>query len=114
MIGPLWKVRGLVVSWGVGLKVEIDSNGHTMSIVWMNMVDILIMAMVVLGTVQANEILAEVLGGTFAAMALKREQTQQAYVPLPLVFSTYAQILEAIVRVQQPSHCREATSRRKG
>lgn len=37
-----------------------------------HMVDILIMAIMVLGTVQVNEILAELLGGTSEAISLKK------------------------------------------
>ena len=79
--------------------------------VLMNMVDILIMAVVVLGTVRVKEIFAEVLGGTSAARSCKREQTRLACVALPLVFSTSAWILEAAVKVEQPSYRHEATGR---
>lgn len=79
----------------------------------MDVVDILIMANAVLGTVQINELLAEVLGGISGAISLKREETQLACVPLPLTFPTSAWILEAIVKVEQPSYLYKATSRWK-
>lgn len=81
---------------------------------FINMVDIMIMAVVVLGIVQVNEILVEALGRTSAAVTLKRKKTHLAYVPLPLVFSTSAWNSEAITKVEQLSYCHEAKNRWKG